>query len=71
METTQLHRKVAKRVSALLKDRAKSAEKLALEIGLSRGYIYEFLNGKKRASLETLRRIANGLDVKVKDLIPD
>jgi transcriptional regulator with XRE-family HTH domain len=70
METQRIHAQVAQNVKRLLAEKQMSAERLALEIGLSRGYIYEFLNGKKRASLETLRRIANGLDVKIKDLLP-
>ena len=67
----KLSKSVAKRLKAVLKQRDKSAEKLALEIGMSTGFIYEFLNGKKDVSLTTLERIAEGLDVSPRDLMPE
>ena len=47
-----------------------TAEKLAYEIGMSKGYLSNFLQGKKGISLDTLKRIADGLEVKVRDLFP-
>ncbi len=67
----KIHAKVAKRIKALLEEEGMSADRLALEIGMSRGFLYEFLGGKKRASLDSLERIADGLNVRVKDLFPD
>jgi transcriptional regulator with XRE-family HTH domain len=66
-----IHHQVAETIKLRLKERRISADRLSLEIGMSRGYFYEILTGKKRASLDTLYRIAEGLELKVKDLMPD
>jgi transcriptional regulator with XRE-family HTH domain len=47
-----------------------TAEKLAYEIGMSKGYLSDFLTGKKGIQIVTLERIAKGLEVKLRDLIP-
>jgi transcriptional regulator with XRE-family HTH domain len=69
-EIEGIYRKVAKRVSEKLKREDKSAEKLAFEIGLSKTQMYLFINGKRRMTLHTLERIAEGLEIPLKDLIP-
>ncbi len=66
-----IHLEVAGQVKELLKGRKMSADRLALEINMSRGFLYEFLTGKKKASLDSLQRIADGLDVEVRDLFPE
>jgi transcriptional regulator with XRE-family HTH domain len=65
-----IHVQVASQVKAILKARNMSADRLALEINMSRGFLYEFLNGKKKAGLDSLQRIADGLEVEVRDLFP-
>jgi transcriptional regulator with XRE-family HTH domain len=65
-----IHAQVASQVKAILKARSMSADRLALEINMSRGFLYEFLNGKKKAGLDSLQRIADGLEVEVRDLFP-
>jgi transcriptional regulator with XRE-family HTH domain len=66
-----INAEVAKRIRRFLKKKALSGEKLAYEIGMSKGYLSNFLRGKKGMSLETLERIAEGLEVPIKDLMPD
>lgn len=66
MQKTQL--KVASRIKALLAQKGKSPERLALEIGMSKSYLYAFLSGKKDITIKSLQRIAEGLDVEVEDL---
>lgn len=66
-----LNRKVAQRIRAVLHSKRKTAESLAYEIGMSKGYLSNFLQGKKGMSLSTLHRIAKGLEVKVRELIPE
>ena len=66
-----LQKSVAKRIRELLKQRGKSAEKLALEMEMSSGYFSEFLRGKKDVTLKTLERIADGLEVKARELFPE
>jgi transcriptional regulator with XRE-family HTH domain len=65
---SKVQRQVAAQIRKLLKAQHKSAEKLALEMGLSVSFFYAFLNGRKGITLETLARIAKGLDCEVKDL---
>jgi transcriptional regulator with XRE-family HTH domain len=62
-----LQKRVATKIRAILKKRKKSAEKLALELELSVSYFYAFLNGRKGITLETISRIAEGLDVDPKE----
>lgn len=62
--------KVAKNIRLQLKKKGLTQEKLAYEIGMSKGYLSNFLNGKKGISLATLQKVATGLQVPVKDLIP-
>jgi transcriptional regulator with XRE-family HTH domain len=65
---SKLQSRVSKKIKKLLAEKNISAEKLALEIGMSTGFIYEFLNGKKDISLKTLERLADGLEVDATDL---
>jgi transcriptional regulator with XRE-family HTH domain len=71
MTPSKLHAHVARRIRDKLRAKGMSAEKLALEIEMSRGYIYEFLNGKKNITIDTLQRIADGLEIKIRDLFPE
>jgi len=62
--------KVAKIIRQQLKKKGMTQEKLAYELGMSKGYLSNFLNGKKGMSLSTLQKLANGLQVAIKDLLP-
>lgn len=55
-------------IKRTLKERSKTAEKLAYEIGMSKGFLSEFLSGKKDITLKNLQRIAEGLDMEFQDL---
>lgn len=63
----KIQAKVIKNIKSTLDQKGKSAERLAYEIGMSKCYFYDFLNGKKDIRLRTLQRIADGLDTKVED----
>jgi transcriptional regulator with XRE-family HTH domain len=65
---SQPNAKVASNIRKLLASQGKSAEKLAYEIGMSKCYMYDFLNGKKDIRLQNLQRIADGLDVSIENL---
>lgn len=58
---------VASKIKNMLMQQHKTAEKLAYEIGMSKGYLSEFLNGKKDITLKNLQRLAEGLDVDPKE----
>jgi transcriptional regulator with XRE-family HTH domain len=66
-----IHSQIRKKIERLLKQRNKSAEKLAFEIGVSKSMVYGYLHGDHLAGVETLQKIAEGLEVKLKDLFPD
>lgn len=65
----KLQDRIAKRVRELLAKKGMSADRLALEIEMSSGFMSEFLRGKKRISVDTLERLADGLEVDPKDLL--
>lgn len=67
----KLQKQMALKIRYLLKKQSKSAERLALELELSASYFYAFLNGRKGITLETLDRIAEGLEVNTVDLLKD
>jgi transcriptional regulator with XRE-family HTH domain len=66
-----IHAQVARQIRRILKSQGKTADRLALEIGMSRGFLYEVLTGKKKAGLDSLKRIADGLGISVRDLFPN
>jgi transcriptional regulator with XRE-family HTH domain len=58
---------VVAKIQKLLTKRGISAEKLAFEIDMSKSYLYAFLAGKKGITLDSLQRIADGLEVELKE----
>ncbi|MCD4812807.1 helix-turn-helix domain-containing protein [bacterium] len=64
---TKTQTKVVKNIRKLLTQRGISAEKLAFEIDMSKSYLYAFMAGKKGITLESLERIAEGLDIDIKN----
>jgi transcriptional regulator with XRE-family HTH domain len=62
------------KIKALLKSKGKSAEKLAFESEVSKAFLYGYLAGAKNhadVGLKTLAKIAEGLEVSLKDLMPE
>ena len=65
---------IRRTIQTYLRKRGISAERLAYEAGISKGYMYGYLKGGTKYNnigLSTLEKIADGLEVKVKDLLPD
>ena len=69
-EIESIYREVARRIRRELRKQGKTPERLAFEIDLGKAQMSLFLNGKRRMTLHTLERVADGLDVKVRDLMP-
>jgi transcriptional regulator with XRE-family HTH domain len=67
----QLHLQVAKRIRALMKARKLSINRLADFSGVGRGRLSEILSGQSSPTLRTLGRLADALEVRAKDLLPD
>ena len=72
MKNPNVH--IRARIKALLKAKGISAEKLAFESEISKAFIYGYLENKPKhgdIGLSTLAKIAEGLEVPLKDLMPD
>lgn len=67
----KLPQTVAKNIKRLLNERSKTAEKLAFEIDMSKSFLYAFLNGEKDMSLHNLQKVAEGLEVKLEELLKE
>ncbi len=65
----EAHRRFIARVRALMRQRRWSANKLADFSGVARGYTSDMLAGKKSPTLRTLSKIAQALEVDVRDLL--
>jgi transcriptional regulator with XRE-family HTH domain len=66
-----LHRRLAKRIRMLMAAKGLSVNRLADFSGVGRGRMSELLAGKSSPTVRTLGRIADALDVSVRDLFED
>jgi transcriptional regulator with XRE-family HTH domain len=65
---------IRSKIKALLKAKGISAEKLAYESEVSKAFMYGYLAGADRhkdIGAKTLAKIAEGLEISMKDLLPD
>lgn len=60
--------RIGLKIHEIRKERRMTAEKLAYENGISKGYLSEIENGKKLPSLKILAQIADALEVDIKVL---
>jgi transcriptional regulator with XRE-family HTH domain len=60
--------RVGKKISQIRRRRNITAEKLAYENDISKSYISEIERGRKLPSLKMLTKIAEALDVDIKEL---
>lgn len=65
----KLQARIVANIRAKLAEEGKSPERLALEIGMSKSYLYAFLGGRKDITLKSLERIAKGLEIDIKELV--
>ena len=65
---TEANIKFGKRVVVLRKLKNLSQEKLAIECGFDRTYIGTIERGEKSATINSIVRLANGLNVLLKEL---
>ena len=59
---------VGKRIKMLRNEQGLSQEKLALKAGIDRTYLAGIESGKRNATIQSLEKIANALEIKIKDL---
>ena len=62
---------VAKRIKKIRKTKGITQEDFAELAGLNRTHLYRLESGKQSMTLRTLKRIADSLEVKVRELVKD
>lgn len=67
----EMHVEVGRRIRELRQEKALLQEELARKAGLSASALSNFEQGRRRISLEWLRKISKVLGVMVSDLIPN
>jgi len=65
-----LHRAFTQRLKALMAQKGLSVNRLADFSGVGRGRMSEIATGRSSPTLRTLGKIADGLGVAVRDLLP-
>lgn len=71
MALDAFHRQVSNRVLRLARERGWSLNQLADFAGIGRGHLSNILNTKQSPTLRTLKRLADALEARPKDLLPD
>lgn len=69
MDTDERRKRVGVRVKALREQQGLSQRKLALMIGSNQTHIWQIENGNVNVGLDILCRLADALEVNVRDLI--
>ena len=62
---------LGQRIARLRKRRGMTLERLAYEMGISKGNLSDIEHGKKDPRYSTLRAIAEGLEISVSQLLKD
>ncbi len=70
-QQVEMHVEVGRRIRELRQEKGLLQEELARKAGLSASALSNFEQGRRRISLEWLRKISKVLGVTVSDLIPD
>ncbi len=63
--------RLGQRISLLRKRKGMTLEKLAYEVGISKGNLSDIENGKRDARFTTLMAIAQGLELSVSQLLKE
>ena len=69
MNTDERRKRLGKRIKALREQQGLSQRKLALMIGSNQTHIWQIENGTVNVGLDILCRLADALEVNVRDLI--
>lgn len=69
MNTDERRKRLGERIKALREQQGLSQRKLALMIGSNQTHIWQIENGTVNVGLDILCRLADALDVNVRDLI--
>lgn len=69
MDTDERRKRLGARIKALREQQGLSQRKLALMIGSNQSHIWQIENGTVNVGLDILCRLADALEVNVRDLI--
>lgn len=69
MKTDERRKRLGERIKALREQQGLSQRKLALMIGSNQTHIWQIENGTVNVGLDILCRLADALEVNVRDLI--
>lgn len=69
MNTDERRKRLGERIKALREQQGLSQRKLALMIGSNQTHIWQIENGNVNVGLDLLCRLADALEVNVRDLI--
>ena len=69
MNTNERRKRLGERIKALREQQGLSQRKLALMIGSNQTHIWQIENGTVNVGLDILCRLADALEVNVRDLI--
>ena len=69
MDTDERRKRLGARIKALREQQGLSQRKLALMIGSNQSHIWQVENGTVNVGLDILCRLADALEVNVRDLI--
>lgn len=69
METEELLNRLKEQIIKLRKAKGLTKEKLAYGVGMSKGTISKIENGCRDIKFSTLYKIAESLDIKLKELV--
>lgn len=68
-ERDELLALLGKRIAKLRSEKNITLEKLAYEVGISKGNLSDIENGRKNPTYLTLQKIADGLDLSLSQLV--
>jgi len=70
VDADAVHQEIAKRIDRVLKRKGWSRNKLADFAGIGRGSLSELMNGNKSPTIRTVLKIADALEIDLRDLVP-
>ena len=69
MDVVELNRRIGEKIQALRRDKNISQFQLAVECGFEKSNMSRIESGKTNPTIGTLLKIADALDVELKDLV--
>ena len=71
MDIMNVKERLGKRINELRIEKSLSQEKLALNANIDRAYMHLIEKGKTNVSIELIEKIANALEISIRDLFEE